>query len=357
MAQGQASSSRPERVSVKGSAGRRGGFGRHLEGWQLAVVAVLIAGSTALLAVPRPVDPVDLPEPRIDLRALQAVARADEALAAGADQARLDVDVLELGTAIFAYGEADATGDDLALGRARRRVLDAAQRAVRVGAPALLALRAHHLRSFLQEIRRWERTGEESVKLRQLAGGFLRAIRRNGWATGLAPAAPADRPASPSASPPDRGAPLERERPRLLMDQAVLSASFKKHWSEVTGLQGELFALTLDEARAFYRFVLQHPSRPQEIAASAGAPGPAAISAELARASAAQYRLKKLDELGAIDPSFPVHLARGVELYQLKRYPQAVEAFRRHLEASPDGPLTLRAQNYLRAALGRAREE
>jgi len=71
----------------------------------------------------------------------------------------------------------------------------------------------------------------------------------------------------------------------------------------------------------------------------------------------AQYRLKKLDELAAVDPSFPVHLARGVVLYQLQRYPLAVEAFRRHLERAPDGPFTLRAQNYLRAALGRARED
>jgi hypothetical protein len=34
-----------------------------------------------------------------------------------------------------------------------------------------------------------------------------------------------------------------------------------------------------------------------------------------------------------------------------------VEAFRRHLEIAPDGPYALRAQNYLRAALGRARDE
>jgi len=44
-------------------------------------------------------------------------------------------------------------------------------------------------------------------------------------------------------------------------------------------------------------------------------------------------------------------------LYQLQRYPLAVEEFRRHLDASPDGPYTLRAQNYLRAALERARED
>jgi hypothetical protein len=252
----------------------------------------------------------------------------------------LDVDVLELGTAIFAYGEADAAGDDVALGRERRRVLDAAERAARVGAPALLALRAHHLRSFLQEIGRWEQSGEESAKLQRLAGGFLRMVRRNGWATGPGPAA---------------------RRTRLLMGRPVLAAFFKKHWSEITGLSGELFALTLDESRVFYRFLLQHPLRSPEGAAPPAPPLamlPAAATApEVERAAMAQYRLKKLGELAAVDPSFPVHLARGVVLYQLQRYPLAVEAFRRHLEAAPDGPLTLRAQNYLRAALERAREE
>jgi len=310
LAKSRASSSRAERSPVKGAVG---GLARHFEGWQPAALAVLIAGSTALLAVPRPVDPVDLPEPRIDLLALDRAARADEALAAQAERERLDVDVLELGSAIFAYGEADAAGDNLALARARGRVLEAAARASKVGAPAILALRAHHLRSFLLEVRRWERTGEESEKLQQLAGGFPRMVRRSGWLV-------------------DAGS-----RPRLLMDRAVLAASFKKRWNEVIGLHGEPFDLTLDEARIFYRFLLLHPIRSME--------GPG------------QYRLKKIEELAAVDPSFPAHLARGVVLFQLQRYPLAVESFRRHLDASPDGPMTLRAQNYLRAALGRARED
>jgi hypothetical protein len=339
VAQGHASSSRPPRASVKGSAHQRAGLARHFEGWQPAALAVFLAGSTALLAVPRPVDPIDLPEPRIDRRSLERQAQKDESLAAGADRTRLDVDVLELGSAIFAYGEAEAAGDGVAFGRERRHVLDAVQRAARVGAPALQALRAHHLRSFLHEIHRWEQTGAESEKLRQLAGGFAGMVRRNGWVTGQ-----------------EAG-----ERPRLRMDRAVLAAFFKRRWNEVTGLSGELFGLALDESRVLYRFLLQHPLRSTEGVGSAVL-GPlgsraATASSELDRALTAQYRLKKLDEFAAVDPSFPVHLARGVVLYQLQRYPLAVEAFRRHLEAAPDGPFTLRAQNYLRAALGRARED
>lgn len=339
MAQGHASSSRPPRTPVKGSAHQRAGLARHFEGWQPAALAVFLAGSTALLAVPRSVEPIDLPEPNIDRRSLEQAALRDEALAAGADQARLDVDVLELGSAIFAYGQAEAAGDGPAFGRERQHVLDAVHRAARVGAPAILALRAHHLRSFVQEIRRWEQTGAESERLRQLAGDFAGMVRRNGWVTGQ----------------------RAGERPRLLMDGAVLAAFFKSRWNLVTGLSGELFVLALDESRVLYRFLLQHPSRSLEGVASrtpqSPAPRAAATASELERSLMAQYRLKKLDELAAVDPSFPVHLARGVVLYQLQRYPLAVEAFRRHLEGAPDGPLTLRAQNYLRAALGRARED
>lgn len=69
-----------------------------------------------------------------------------------------------------------------------------------------------------------------------------------------------------------------------------------------------------------------------------------------------QYLLKKLDELGSIDAAYPADLARGIVLYRLGSYPQSVEASRRHLDASPDGPFTLRAQDHLRAALGRVQE-
>lgn len=320
MAQGRASSSRAERAPVKATAKSEGGFGRHLEGWQPAALAVLLAGATALVAVPRPIDALEIPEPRPDMSVIATSARADEALATDAERTRLDVDVLALGSAIFAYGATDADGDDLALGRARKRLIEAAGQVPRDRVAQVLALRAHHLRSFLREIRRWEASGEESRKLQELAGGFTRTARRNGWAD---------------------GAP---EHPRIRMSEAELAVFFKKHWNDVTGLRGPSFDLSLDEERVFYRFLIRNPVR-------------ALAPREAAATLADEHRLKKIGELEAIDPTFPADLARGVVLYRLQRYPLAVEAFRRHLDVHPDGPLTLRAQNYLRAALGRALED
>jgi tetratricopeptide (TPR) repeat protein len=301
------------------------GWSRHFEGWQPALLALLLAGSTAALTIPRSITPIDIPEPRLDPGALHHIERIDADLAASADRDRLDVDVLKLGTELFAFGLADARGDDEALATARRDVLDASHRALRVGVAPVLALRAHHLRSFLQEMARYDVTGEESHKLHEVAGGIIHRLEHNGWVD------------------------VTRAHHRVLPDATVLAILFKKHWNEVAGVSGPPFDSTLPEARAFYRFLIAHPALPD----SAGSPGLLDARSSIT----GQYRLKKLDELSALDPDYPVQLARGVVYYQLGRFPLAVEAFRRHLEARPDGPYTFRAQNYLRAALGRSHDE
>jgi tetratricopeptide (TPR) repeat protein len=303
---------------------------------------VFLAGTCALLAVPRPVAPDEVPDPTIDPRALERAARADEALARAAERERLDVDVRALGDAVRAYGRADEAGDEAALVAARRRVVEAARQATRFGAEAVVRLRAYELGSFLRELRRWEATGEVTDELRELGGGFLHTLERNRWVG------------------PGR---------RVRMERAALAASFKKRWNDLTQLQGTALDPDLDELRALYRFLLHNPAADRFLAPSVhdggspGRPGSAPIpprgtaGSGAASSAADQFRLRKVDELSALDPSYPRDLARGVLQFRLGRYPLAVEAFRRHLEMHPEGPHTLRAQNYLRAALGRANDE
>jgi len=112
----------------------------------------------------------------------------------------------------------------------------------------------------------------------------------------------------------------------------------------VTGLTDAPFALSLDEKRAFYAFLLEHPF----------VEGKQAMSAVDACRAADVWRLRKVEELGRIDPAYPYALARGVLFYRLGRYPSAAQAFRDHL--STDGRFGLRARNYLVAALARASE-
>jgi len=325
-------SSRTKSSTVKAHAagGRRSpGFARHFEGWQPGLLAVFLAGSSALVAVPRSVDPLELPEPTLSPRALAAVARADEALAAQAEReaaggARLDFDVRTLGSAIRAYGIADAGGNDVEIVAARQRVAQAARVARQRSEEEVIKLRAFQLRLFLRALRHWESQGEELPELRELGGAFIPMAGRNGWI----------------------------EDGVIVMDDAVRRAIFKKRWNELTLLRGTRFDLSLDEQRALYRFLLRRPPRDELEAAEAARLPRGTGTSDRALYGAEQYRMRKIDELGPIDPAYPAAVARGVVLYRLRRYALAADQFRRHLEDHPDGPFTLRAQNYLRASLG-----
>ncbi|WP_437478635.1 hypothetical protein WME75_30655 [Sorangium sp. So ce1014] len=352
---------------AEGAAERRG-WKRHLEGWEPGLVAIFIAGSAAILAVPRSVEPAELPLPLADAQALARARDADIARAGEAEQLGLDAEVRELGSAIRAFGVVDADADhtEAELLAARKRVLEAVGPALAQGDEAVLRLRAYQMSSFVREVRRFEATGEESDELRELGGNFIGLLRRNTWLrrgeAGL------------------RGG---GEARRIAMDGAVLGVLFKKRWGAIVGLQRAPFGVALDEERALFKFLLSHPlggggRSAQDLAAppaaeaaerpeqQAGEPGPrspaAALRAAALRAAEAQraeehYRLKKIDELAALDPEYPRHLARGVTLYRLGKFVQSAEAFRSHLEQHPDGAYTLRAQNHLRAALERASEE
>lgn len=318
-------------MKAKGGEAAGGRFTRHLEGWQPALLSVLLAGSAAILAVPRPVDATYLPAPMVDPRGLSRTIAVDEARAREAEGGDLDVDVRKLGSALRAYGAAERDGEEVALVKARSALATAAAKAMKQGEDAVLALRAYELRVFLGEVRRWELTGEESDDLKELGGSFLTMLTARGWVSGA-------------------DAEVKGERRVVLMDEGALRAAWKRRWNEITAISGAAFDPSLDEKRAFYRFLLERPTG----GASAGAD---AKELAAARTYADEFRLKKVEELGAIDAGYPKDLARGVLLYRLGRYALATEALRLHLERHPDGPFTLRARNYLRAALGKARAE
>lgn len=320
-----------------GESSARAGLARHLDGWQPGLLAVFLAGTAAVLAVPRPVDPLELPEPRLELDALERTARADADLAeaVAARRAPLDFDLRALGSTLRAYGVADAAAREDEIAVRLRAVAEAGQRAAAAGDEALVMLRAFQLRSFLRELHRWEATSVETDELREVGGGFIGAALRNGWV----------------------------EEGRLRMDHHVRRALFKKRWNELTGVRSPRLDLTLDETRAFYRFLLLYPPRlegtdaPRHGASDLLMRRRPPTPDERAAFAVEKYRLRKIQELAAVDPSYPADLARGVALYRLRSYGQATEMFRRHLAAHPDGPYTLRVQNFLHAALTHAAEQ
>jgi TolA-binding protein len=62
--------------------------------------------------------------------------------------------------------------------------------------------------------------------------------------------------------------------------------------------------------------------------------------------------VQSVKNLARIDPTYPADYALGVAAYRHGDYADSAAAFRRWLEAHRDGPLAIRAQNYLRAASG-----
>jgi hypothetical protein len=285
-------------------------------------VLLLIAGSAILLAMPHGVAPRDIPPPSLDGRALAATTQRDDARAATAQRDQLDVEVRAVGREVRAYNQAAAAGLIQEMVEARRRSGLATAIAIRHDAEPLLTLRAYEMARFITELRRWQASGIESDELAALSGDWVRTLRRNRW--------------------------CRNGSRELVMDGRVLRVLFKKRWNEITGLSQGPFALTLEEDRLRYGFLIEHPFVRDKQASLPTSPKGVA-----ARRGAA--RLAMIQTLAKRDPAYHANLARGVVLYQMGRFAVASEAFRRHLEQSPDGAYTLRAQNYLKATLDEIR--
>jgi hypothetical protein len=292
-------------------AGRRGvklgpaspGWRRHLDGWPLGVWVIVICGLTALLVVPRNVPPELVPPPLID-RLEQRRERAREAQRAQQARAGLPVEVRSVGEALRRYGRAAFAQPELApqlTGQLRRLGSEAL---ARFGTDELLELRA--LQAELLERALAERPAEPPPEAVELAGGLLAVGLTRGW-----------------FEPPPTGA-----------DDAELATLFRIYWGSALGLDAHHpFAPSLNEWRAYYRFMLGRPI-PTD---------PAEHTGDLRR------KLEYVAALSQHDQDYPSELARGILLYQSGAVAESAAALRAHLERSPDGPWALRAQNYLAA--------
>ncbi len=264
----------------------------------------------------------------------------DRRLAEEARAAPLPGTVRALGTALRAFHTLEASdGDARVLGDARHAVDEALVSALSLadGEKGLLALRGVQLEAFLTEVKRFESTGDESAELKALAGAFVRTMRSEGWCDGHALAPP----------------------------ESALRPMFKEMWTTFLGLDKRpAFTLSLDEQRALYAFMIGHPHPPRSMrqaldAARRGAHDAKACLAiaEAERSAAEGWRLERIARIGAIDRAYPTDFARGVARYRKGDYAASAEAFRQWLHDHPDGPLTLRAENFLRAAVYATRVE
>ena len=307
---------------------------------RLALVPVGAAIVLGLLLLPRHAPPESIPLPVPDARALARATAGDHALAEHARHEALPGAVRALGSAMRDFHSLEAratTADAFQLGQARRRVDEALIDALAGGDAPLLALRAAELEAFLEEVRRFEATGEQSPELQALSGAFVRAMTAEGWCEGHT----------------------------LLAREAELRTMYKQMWNAFLGFERRPgFEPSLDELRVLYAFSLSHahPSKPMRDALAAARRGARDAKAcqaiaEAERMAVESWRLEHVKSLAAIDSAYPADYALGVASYRHGDYDASVAAFRRWLHDHPEGPLTLRAQNYLRAAADADRVE
>lgn len=287
----------------------RAGLGRHLEGWPAALAVVAMALLSALLVVPRQVEPDWVPPPRLD-RLEQRLLQQREAERSARARAGLPHELRAVGEAFRQFGRS-SSARDASPELARSALLTQLAMARQLhGDERLLELRALQTELFVAAL--LERSDSEPTAERSELGGSLFSLgQKRGW---FEP--------GPSRARPDE-----------------LRTLFRVYWADVLQLRRHPFAPTLNEWRAYYRFLLSQPNRNSAT-----------------RAHDLQLQLGYVAALAREDLEYPSHLARGVLLYQLGSIPEASEQFVSHLQQQPDGPWTLRAKNYL-AACGAALSE
>lgn len=267
--------------------------------WVVGVCAL-----SAALVVPRDVPPELVPPPRVD-RVEQRLERALDAERASLARrpARLSYLLRSVGEAFRQHGRAAHSAPELLEQRRAQLRRLAAEALEREGAEPLLELRALQTELWLEALR--QGSAEPTSDAVELGGGLWNDAREKGW-----------------FAPPPAGA-----------DDGERSALFRRYWAASLGLERRHpFALTLNEWRAHYRFLLSRPMPDAPF-----------------RDGDLRSKLEYVAALASHDQEYPENLARGILLYWRGLPVPAAAALRAHLERFSDGPWTLRARNHLAA--------
>jgi len=233
-----------------------------------------------------------------------------------AARAGLSPSVRALGSAVRSMGRAEASRESGMAIAARRELESAVAALVNEPPEGILALRALQTATFIRAVRDLETTGVASRDVSELGGGLVSAFRDAGWTL-------------------DEGG-----RTRLAMNDDELGAAYRKRWNQLVSLRKEVGGTTLTEEKLLFAFAVRHMR---------GAATSAVAGTE--RVIGSRTMLKRIDEYARLDPEYPADFARGIAHFGALGYANAQVAFDRHLTAHPDGPLTLRARNFARAAL------
>ena len=199
----------------------RGGFRRHLQGYELGLLTVGLVLTFSLLALPRASLPNTLPLPRIDRAEAQRAAVREREQARRAEATGLPFELRAVGESIRHFGRSRSEGIDPShdlddLRERMKAVVGSGQSSL------LLSLRAVQTEYFLRALSQFEREGTPNSELAELGGDFLRHAQHNKWFTN------------------DR---------RFLGDEPTRRVLFHLHWADLIGKRGTFpFAPTLNDS-------------------------------------------------------------------------------------------------------------
>ncbi|HYP78254.1 MAG TPA: hypothetical protein VER12_19910 [Polyangiaceae bacterium] len=285
----------------------RGGFRRHLQGYELGLLTVGLVLTFSLLALPRASLPNTLPLPRIDRAEAQRAAVREREQARRAEATGLPFELRAVGESIRHFGRSRSEGIDPShdlddLRERMKAVVGSGQSSL------LLSLRAVQTEYFLRALSQFEREGTPNSELAELGGDFLRHAQHNKWFTNDG---------------------------RFLGDEPTRRVLFHLHWADLIGKRGTFpFAPTLNDWRLYYRFLLQYPEREFTPVADVESADSAA-------------RVRVVNALSRKDPDYPLFFAQGYLFARLGDRDAAAAAYRAHLGQHESGRYALLARNYL----------
>lgn len=290
-------------ASATVNAPRTNGFARLFEGWQVGAILVGLAGSVALLAVPRAAQPGTFPVPLLDVVETELTRERQRILAERAERSGLPFETRAVGDAVRRLGKALATGGDAE--HETRLLAERVAAARRAGQLEQLAqLCAVQTRLFVRAVREHDPAHAPSPELAALGGDFAARAKQSGWL----------------------------DEHGFIATDEELSTLFRLRWLELTKLRdAEPLKPRLSELRAYFRFLLLHPEGGGDAA------------------QRSQARLRVVSALERRDPDYPAELARGALLGALGMNGESSAALGAHLEESQRASWTLRARNYLLA--------
>lgn len=269
----------------------------------LAVSLLLTVFVAVRLGVAQPIEPREVPFPRLDQALLAQQSAEQQRLLNEAVAGGLPLEVRAVGELVRRLGQAEASAST-ELGALRRRLERQARSVLGNHVDAMLRLRALQAHMFAEELSRWTGEPPPSAELVALGGTF-----------------------------PNRIAPLLKRGTRL--PAAELAAAFRVRWTELTRLDQHVrFAPTANDLRLSARLRLRWAET-------------------LNGSERGALQLQTVQLLGELDAEYPKAFASGVAHYHAREYRAAFDQFALHLKQRPNGPWTLRAQNHATAAAAR----